>query len=451
MIEHLESRRLLAVTTGFSSGVLTVTGDADANHVFIGRNLDTSSVFVKVNDAIVRTVPLANLTSIKVSLLGGNDSLETAPNVEKPMTISGGEGNDVLTGGGGKDSIAGDAGNDFLRGGPGADSLYGGDGDDRLDGGPHADLLSGGGGRDTADYGMRIDPLKITLDNAANDGGIATTTHPSEGDNVKTDIERVIGGRANDYISAAPTVTSTGTITPGSVTLDGNAGNDTLIGTNGGDSTVPTPNSVLLGRDGNDSLVGGSKNDIFDGGGGNDTFKGNDGNDTLLAGPGADFMSGGGGSDLISYVNAPAGVVVTLNDNLANDGAPANATTGFPGEHDNTQSDIERIAGTRFNDKLTGTDSANTIGGGDGNDTIYGQGGNDLLEGGNGNDILHGGAGNDSIYGSAGNDSLYGEDGNDWLYSKDTIKDIVDGGGGTEDHASRDSGIDVVTNVEFYV
>jgi Ca2+-binding RTX toxin-like protein len=46
------------------------------------------------------------------------------------LALSGGDGDDVLIGGGGDDTITGGAGDDVLLGGPGADALDGGDGDD---------------------------------------------------------------------------------------------------------------------------------------------------------------------------------------------------------------------------------------------------------------------------------------------------------------------------------
>ena len=113
--------------------------------------------------------------------------------------------------------------------------------------------------------------------------------------------------------------------------------------------------------------------------------------------------------------------------------------------------DVERLIGSRGNDRIIANDNANTISGGQGNDYIEARGGDDIVEGGDGNDEIHGGAGNDKLYGGGGNDKLFGEDGNDWLYAKDGQADIVNGGGGTEDHAQRDEGLDTVTGVEIII
>src|SRR5438128_9085691 len=107
LVEQLENRRLLAVTATFTNHVLTVTGDASDNHVAILRNTTNNTLVVRSGDATIKTVSYGEVNAISVSLLGGNDTLLVAPNVEKPSTLSGGDGNDALNGGGGKDVING--------------------------------------------------------------------------------------------------------------------------------------------------------------------------------------------------------------------------------------------------------------------------------------------------------------------------------------------------------
>jgi Ca2+-binding RTX toxin-like protein len=73
--------------------------------------------------------------------------------------LSGGSGNDWLFGGWGNDLLAGNAGRDRMFGGFGSDVLIGGSGRDFLNGGFGRDYLAGGPGRDIMVRGQRVDPL----------------------------------------------------------------------------------------------------------------------------------------------------------------------------------------------------------------------------------------------------------------------------------------------------
>src|SRR5690606_24919320 len=75
--------------------------------------------------------------------------------------LNGGNGNDLLFGQGGDDTLNGGAGNDILIGGVGKDTLLGGEGNDLLFGGKGDDTLTGGSGADTfvwkaGDYGNDV-------------------------------------------------------------------------------------------------------------------------------------------------------------------------------------------------------------------------------------------------------------------------------------------------------
>jgi Ca2+-binding RTX toxin-like protein len=287
--------------------------------------------------------------------LTGNSSANTLNGGAGNDTLSGGGGNDVLSGSVGDDTLDGGAGNDTVDGGAGNDTLHGGDdndtltgdtGDDTLDGGNGADSLSGGDGTDTADYSARTSPLTISLDNGAGDGA------SGEKDNVRADVENVIGGSGADKIT--------------------------------GDSAA----NVLHGGPGNDTL---------DGGAGDDALYGDAGDDRLLQGAGNDTLSGGDGNDLADYSAERAPLTITLDD-AANDGEN--------GERDNVETDIERVTGGSGGDRLIGDDAPNTLIGGGGSDTLVGGGGNDSLQGGDGDDLLDGSSGADDISGGSGNDTV---------------------------------------------
>jgi len=143
--------------------------------------------------------------------------------------VSGGDGDDVLVGDAGENSLFGAPGRDVLRGLGGDDDLIGGDGRDRAHGGNGADLFPGSGGRDRAFGGRGPDHFQagspgngadlfaggrghdvaqfsfghnlVTLDGKANDGPCADPgcTFSDEGDNVKG-IEELQMAPGNDVL-----------------------------------------------------------------------------------------------------------------------------------------------------------------------------------------------------------------------------------------------------------
>lgn len=253
---------------------------------------------------------------------GGND------------TLIGGDAHDVLVGGGGHDMLTGD-GDPMGMAEPGDDSLNGGGGNDTLDGQEGDDTLLGGSGTDLADYSTRTEPVRVTLDGAANDGEPGISEH----DNVAT--EGVRGGSAADE-------------------LTGDTAANTLYGGTGAD--------LLNGLAGNDKLYGEVDHDILDGG------------------TGADVVDGGDGIDLATYASRTAAVSVRL-DHKANDGVAS--------EGDNVIA--EAVTGGAGDDRIAGDDADNVLRGGAGADSLFGYDGNDFLYGDAGYDTdLLGGGGYDT-------------------------------------------------------
>ncbi len=244
--------------------------------------------------------------------------------VEKAIS---GDGNDLLTGSDGTNTLLAGAGDDILSGLGGNDTLGGGDGTDRLDGGWGADYLSGGSGVDTAVYVSAMAGLIVSLlAPASNTGDAAGDTYNS--------IENLVGSNFSD----------------------------TLGGTNGANT-----------------INGGLGNDIVNGFTGNDLLYGSDGNDVLSGGLGIDYLSGGSGTDTGSYAQAGAAVVVSL----------LNASINSGEADGDTFNSIENLLGSNFNDQLYGNSSKNVINGGSGNDLIKSYDGNDTLTGGTGNDRFY--------------------------------------------------------------
>jgi Ca2+-binding RTX toxin-like protein len=111
-------------------------------------------------------------------------------------------------------------------------ALSGGAGDDSFRGGSGADRISGGSGHDTVDYAASRQRVTVTIGNDLGDDGQA-----GEGDEVRSDVEAVIGTPYADALSAGWSP----------ATLDGRGGDDTLQGGPGADE--------LIGGDGDDSIT----------------------------------------------------------------------------------------------------------------------------------------------------------------------------------------------------
>jgi hypothetical protein len=156
--------------------------------------------------------PAAAVTRIVVHGLEGNDTIFLR-SIDKPATLYGGEGHDVLIGGNGHDRLVGGEGNDKLEGGRGNDELFGEDGNDWLNGSDGDDVLVGGKGNDNLDGGRGNDKL--------------------------------FGEAGNDWLNGGD----------GDDVLVGGAGDDRLLGETG--------RNVLIGGNGADSLGGGRGDDLL--------------------------------------------------------------------------------------------------------------------------------------------------------------------------------------------
>jgi Ca2+-binding RTX toxin-like protein len=239
------------------------------------------------------------------------------------QNLTGGDGDDVLTGdglantltgGAGADTLSGGAENDILDGGAGNDTLDGGAGDDTLKGGVGADRFTGGAGTDTVSY---ADSSAVSIDINFNGTGNIRGGADAAGDVIGSDIEKVLGSAKDDTFFG----TRTG------VLLDGGAGTDSIdfFGTASGvvlnlgntaqfmsiervvgsnfddDLTASNSGSAFVAQKGNDTLTGGS---------GADTFNLDTGNNTLVG----DVANGGGGKDtFVIRQSTVGGSVVNLD------------------------------------------------------------------------------------------------------------------------------------------
>lgn len=175
-LQHLEDRKLFAggpLGVKVIDNVLAITGTAKDDQIIV---VQSGSRFV-VQNGSWRKQYTGHFDGIQVSAKNGNDQVIVRSADDLPVTLSGGNGNDLLVGADGDDQLIGgagndrlvgmggndwewgDAGNDVIDGSNGDDNLYGGAGNDRLSGGNGDDVIVsiGGGDRDSVQGGNGFD------------------------------------------------------------------------------------------------------------------------------------------------------------------------------------------------------------------------------------------------------------------------------------------------------
>ncbi len=482
-----------ATTAGFVGGILTVRGDSADNAFSISRN---AAGTIRVNGGAVAitggTPTVANTTRISVFGLGGNDviTIDEANGALPLAELSGGEGNDVLTGGSAADLLFGQGGNDTLLGKGGADQLFGGGGNDTITGGDADDQAFGQGGDDR----MIWNPGD---DTDLNEGAGGTDTVEVNGGNGAEQFTATANGTRVrfDRINPAPFSIDIGTSenltlnanggddTFGAtgnlaalikITVDGGTGNDTINGSNGIDT--------LLGGDGNDFVDGNQGNDVafmgagddtfgWDPGDGSDTIEGQDGDDTMLFN-GANIserfeVSANGGRvrftrDVANIVmdsndlekidlNALGGAdVLTVNDlsgtdltritsNLAASGGGDDAAADNVVVNATDGGDVVVLSGATSEARVDGLSARVVVTGafaGSDRVTVNALNGDDVIDAAtvpadSAQLTLTGGQGDDVIIGGAGADTLLGNAGDDVLLGGPGA-DVLDGGDGDD-------------------
>ncbi len=426
------------ITEAAAGGIDTLDFTGSSNDVNV--NLNTSGTQV-VNANLTLNIAAASVGQIE-NLTGGagNDTLTgNALN----NTLSGGGGNDVLTGNAGNDTLNGGDGNDTINTNGGADGVDGGTGDDIINFSGNGDGTSATGGTgsnifrflagvvghylltsqgtDTLDFSNYGTSIALDLNSSAdqNVGGglflqltnfftnvIGTAFDDMiSGNNLDNDLQ---GGAGNDTL--VQTVDADQVLTD--TTLSGQ-GNDTHSGfeqavitggasSNSLDASTNSNPAVLNGMGGDDTLTGSLAGDTLNGGAGNDTLVNSMGNDHLDGGADTDTVIQSVDADQVLSDGTLTGMG---NDTLA--GIEIAILTGGIG---NNNLDASLFTGVAI---------------------LNGLGGDDLLNGGSGDDTLNGGSGNDTLTGNAGSDVLNGEDGNDTL-NLNGGADTANGGAGDE-------------------
>ncbi len=355
--EHVDVD-IATISAVFSGGILTVTGDNHDNNITVSRN---AAGLLLVNGGIVTITggapTVANTTQIKIFGLAGNDTLlvddsngpmppaflsggdgnDTLTGSASDDTLDGGAGNDVLNGRGGNDTLLGGSGNDILNGGPGTDTMSGGDGDDQFvwNPGDGSDVIEGDAGKDTMIFnGANV---AETVDLSANGSrlrffrNVANIT--MDCNNLEQVVFHALGGAdqitVNDLTGTATTnvvvdlsaSTGGGDLAADTVIVNGTQTNDviSITGSTNGITVAGLATAVtVVGAESNlDSLVvnslygaeivvasalpAGLIQLTLNGGAGNDQLIGSQGDDMIIGGTGADVLFGGPGNDVFPW------------------------------------------------------------------------------------------------------------------------------------------------------
>jgi FG-GAP-like repeat/Putative Ig domain/RTX calcium-binding nonapeptide repeat (4 copies) len=241
-------------TITLQSGVLTITGTPDS---------DTCSIAVSATDVLVSidgiqnaSFPIANVQSVVINPLAGNDQFTIEAGV--PMTsVSAGTGSDTIiasnsapdtiyggnvassiTGGSGLDFLDGGSGNATIQAGSGNTSIFSGAGNDSLTGGPGSDELKAEGpGNTTLVGGSGDSTLRAVNGNDSLIGGSGP-------------VERLKGGAGHDTLIAGA----------GSTSIKSSLGHDSIVANNGQDNLIKATSGFdtvvgAIGASGMDTIV----------------------------------------------------------------------------------------------------------------------------------------------------------------------------------------------------
>ncbi len=235
----------------------------------------------------------------------------------------------------------------------GVEDLVGGAGDDRLLGDDADNRLDGGRGSDVL-RGF---------------GGLDTADYSQRDQAVFVDLSDplAVDGERDEYDDVGADVER----------VLGGTGDDVLIGSpvanelDGG-----AGDDLLSGGEDADTLVGGAGDDIADGGAGADIVLVGAGDDMVDGGGGAHTVAGGDGYDIAAYLTRTEPLTIAIDDAPTSGGA----LDGPPGARDIIGHDVEGLWGGAGDDRLTGDGGDNLLYGGDGADVRIGGDGADAAD-----------------------------------------------------------------------
>jgi Ca2+-binding RTX toxin-like protein len=440
------------------AGTDTLVGGGERD-IFNGGSAVDNAAYVGISAAgITRTSPVTAVLPAGASPTTGNGQAGENDSIAADVEdLTGGNGNDTLTGNGVANTIAGAAppgtpdvnpqppgteSRDTISGGGGDDSLLAGDSgavngglgndtivggrslanttfvngagdDDTIVSGLGKDDVTGGGGDDILAY-VTVSQAGLSIVNRGGNGvtvqlpepgtlGSGGRTGSTENDVIHHDIHTLIGSNGNDTLNGSngpDTILGAAPVGTGNGVLDTPAGTDTINGRGGADTLVGGDRGAVNGGDADDNLVGGRSTAA----GSKTVVHGNAGDDTLVSNLGNDEMFGDAGANTLAYVSVSQNGLSIVNRGTGAGALvqlPEPGATGTGGqtstpENDLIHDDIRTLIGSNGNDFLIGSDQEDTIVG--------------AAPVGTGNGVADTPAGNDTIYGRGAADTLVGGD-----------------------------------------
>ncbi len=467
-------------------GFTTLQGGSAADTFFVDEDVPFDLNGGLGKDKIVFNG--ATLTGGSTANGGGGDDTLDGQLSTGPVSLVGGDGNDIVIGSEFSDTLDGGIGNDRLFGLGSDDTMIGGAGNDSLIGGADNDRLvetvngnatitntkiTGGNGTDTL---SQMEEIEITGNDGNNSLDASTYTlgrvilHGGEGndtlsggalfgdeldggagdDVVKSNVagtvtlsdDALVSSDLTDVLTDIQAVSLTGSagddnidasnFSLGGVSISGGAGHDTITGGSGADFLNGNAgNDEIFGGAGSDTLLGGAGNDTLDGGDDNDRINGNDGNDLIEDTGTTDATFANGVDDSIFGEAGNDSIKAGIGNDFVDAGAGNDAVLGEDGA-DNIAggAGLDSIEGGAGADFLNGNADTDRIEGGDDNDQIFGGAGSDVLLGEAGDDTINSQGGNDTMLGGSGNDSLQGGAGGELMFgdSPDEVGAEEEGG-----------------------
>ncbi|MCA0399810.1 MAG: VCBS domain-containing protein [Proteobacteria bacterium] len=356
---------------GSGTDTLTILGDGGDNIFRVnaenGSLIRLSSETAFLNEPYnLRNIEIANLTggagidtltyagtseALTVDLAAGTGTgFNSISGIEN---ITGGRGNDTLSGDAGANIIDGGDGDDMIDGRGGDNTLTGGDGDDQIAAGDGNNLVDAGDGSNQVTLGNGGNTiLSGSGDDTITAGDGANTVRAGDGDNSITTgsgDDDILAGIGADIIEAGD----------GANVIDAGEG-DNMINAGDGDD-------VIKAGKGDDTITAGNGDNSVDACGGTNTITTGSGNDTIVAAGLSDFVSSGDGDDTITLsttgtaeVNAGAGadtIETGTGDDIIRGGAGSDRITTGDGA-DTVAFDAVALEGVdSIVDFLSGTDS----------------------------------------------------------------------------------------------